>query len=336
MAYIRFENICKSFVKNEFLKNINLYLEKGQLVTLLGPSGCGKSTLLRCLAGLETVTSGKVYLDGNDITNVNPKDRDIGMVFQQYSLFPNMTVEQNVAFGLKMKKVDKSKIQTKVRDIVEIVGLGDKMRHYPSQLSGGQQQRAALARAIVTEPKVLLLDEPLSAIDALLRHSLQIEIRRIQKELNITAIFVTHDQDEAMVMSDVIHLMYKGNIEQSAPPTQLYTKPKTKFAATFIGHYNVLDAAKFKKVCGIDAGCESVAFRPEIVQMSTVAPENTDSCYVMKGTIAVSLPHGNILRYGVMCGDVQIDVDVLFGDVSLFENGQTVYLSVKKDECIML
>lgn len=336
MAYIRFENICKSFGKNEVLKNINLDVEKGQLVTLLGPSGCGKSTLLRCLAGLETVTSGKVYLDGNDITNVNPKDRDIGMVFQQYSLFPNMTVEQNVAFGLKMKKVEKSKIQTKVRDIVEIVGLGDKMRHYPSQLSGGQQQRAALARAIVTEPKVLLLDEPLSAIDALLRHSLQIEIRRIQKELNITAIFVTHDQDEAMVMSDVIHLMYKGNIEQSAPPTQLYTKPKTKFAATFIGHYNVLDAAKFKTVCGVSAGGESVAFRPEIVKMSTAMPEDTDSCYTMKGTIAVSLPHGNILRYGVMCGDVQIDVDVLFGDVDLFENGQTVYLSVKKDECIIL
>ena len=164
---------------------------------MLGPSGCGKSTLLRCLAGLETVTSGKVYLDDRDITDVSPKNRDIGMVFQQYSLFPNMTVEQNVAFGLKMKKYEKSKIDTKVKEIVEIVGLGDKMKHYPSQLSGGQQQRAALARAIVTEPKVLLLDEPLSAIDALLRHSLQIEIRRIQRELDITAIFVTHDQDEA-------------------------------------------------------------------------------------------------------------------------------------------
>lgn len=335
MAYIRFENICKSFGKNEVLKNVNLDVEKGQLVTLLGPSGCGKSTLLRCLAGLETVTSGKVYLDGKDITNVNPKDRDIGMVFQQYSLFPNMTVEQNVGFGLKMKKVEKSKIQSKVKEIVEIVGLGDKMRHYPSQLSGGQQQRAALARAIVTEPKVLLLDEPLSAIDALLRHSLQIEIRRIQKELNITAIFVTHDQDEAMVMSDVIHLMYKGNIEQSAPPTQLYTQPRTKFAATFIGHYNVLDAGKFKAVCGEDVGCDSVAFRPEIVQISD-KPALADNCYVMKGTIAVSLPHGNILRYGVMCGGVQIDVDVLFGDVVPFESGETVYLSVKKDECIML
>ena len=191
-----------------------------------------------------------MYLDDRDITDVSPKNRDIGMVFQQYSLFPNMTVEQNVAFGLKMKKYEKSKIDTKVKEIVEIVGLGDKMKHYPSQLSGGQQQRAALARAIVTEPKVLLLDEPLSAIDALLRHSLQIEIRRIQRELDITAIFVTHDQDEAMVMSDMIHLMYQGVIDQSAKPIELYTKPATKFAASFIGHYNVLSAAEMEKVCG--------------------------------------------------------------------------------------
>ena len=148
------------------------------------------------------------------------------------------------------EKYEKSKIDTKVKEIVEIVGLGDKMKHYPSQLSGGQQQRAALARAIVTEPKVLLLDEPLSAIDALLRHSLQIEIRRIQRELDITAIFVTHDQDEAMVMSDMIHLMYQGVIDQSAKPIELYTKPATKFAASFIGHYNVLSAAEMEKVCG--------------------------------------------------------------------------------------
>ena len=164
MSYIRFENIVKNFGQNEVLKNINLEIEKGQLVTLLGPSGCGKSTLLRCLAGLENVTSGRVYLDGRDITDVNPKDRDIGMVFQQYSLFPNMTVEQNVAFGLKMKKTEKTVIKEKVKEILEVVGLSDKIKHYPSQLSGGQQQRAALARAIITQPKVLLLDEPLSDI----------------------------------------------------------------------------------------------------------------------------------------------------------------------------
>lgn len=204
MAYIQFQGICKNYGSNHVLKDIDLQIEKGQLVTLLGPSGCGKSTLLRCLAGLETVSSGDIFLDGKNITNVNPKDRDIGMVFQQYSLFPNMNVEQNVAFGLKMKKAPKDYIQKKVGEILEVVGLSDKNKHYPSQLSGGQQQRAALARAIITEPKVLLLDEPLSAIDALLRHSLQVEIRRIQKELDITAVFVTHDQDEAMVMSDVI------------------------------------------------------------------------------------------------------------------------------------
>ena len=156
MGYIRFENIVKNFGSTQVLKNINLDIEKGQLVTLLGPSGCGKSTLLRCLAGLETVTSGKIWLDGKEITNVEPRKRDIGMVFQQYSLFPNLTVEKNVAFGLQLKKMSKNQIDTKVKEMLEIVGLGDKGKNYPSQLSGGQQQRAALARAIVTEPKVLL------------------------------------------------------------------------------------------------------------------------------------------------------------------------------------
>ncbi len=335
MSYIRFENLHKSFGQHEVLKDINLEIEKGKLVTLLGPSGCGKSTLLRCLAGLETVTSGKVFLDGKDITDVNPKDRGIGMVFQQYSLFPNMTVEQNVAFGLKMKKADKATIAKKCDEMIEIVGLADKKKHYPSQLSGGQQQRAALARAIVTEPKVLLLDEPLSAIDALLRHSLQIEIRRIQQELDITAIFVTHDQDEAMVMSDEIHLMYQGKIEQSAKPIDLYTKPVSKFVASFIGHYNVLSAEDIQKVFGEKPDCDSVAFRPEIIKIST-SPIAEDGAYQVKGKVAVSLPHGNILRYGVDCGGTQIDVDVLFGDAELFNNGDEVYLSIKKDECIYL
>lgn len=335
MSYIRFENIVKNFGAHEVLKHIDLEVEKGQLVTLLGPSGCGKSTLLRCLAGLETVTSGRVYLDGKDITDVNPKDRDIGMVFQQYSLFPNMTVEQNVAFGMKMKKMPKDTIASKAKEMLEIVGLGDKMKHYPSQLSGGQQQRAALARAIVTEPKVLLLDEPLSAIDALLRHSLQIEIRRIQKELDITAIFVTHDQDEAMVMSDVIHLMYKGKIEQSAKPTELYTKPATKFAATFIGNYNVFSAGTFAGLTGETIDSADIAFRPEIVKISD-RPLDTEGCYGMKGRIKVSLPHGNILRYGVECNGTEVDVDVLFSGIMPFEINTDVYMAVRKDACIYL
>ena len=172
MAYIEFQNLCKSYGSKQVLDDINLSIGKGELVTLLGPSGCGKSTLLRCLAGLEEVTEGRILLDGTDITGIDPRKRDIGMVFQQYSLFPNMTVTRNVAFGLKIKKTDKALIREKTADILKIVGLDEQAGMYPAQLSGGQQQRAALARALVTEPKVLLLDEPLSAIDALLRHSL--------------------------------------------------------------------------------------------------------------------------------------------------------------------
>lgn len=335
MSYIRFENLSKSFGKNEVLTDINLEVEKGQLVTLLGPSGCGKSTLLRCLAGLETVTSGRVYLDGEDITDKNTKDRDIGMVFQQYSLFPNMDVAQNVAFGLKMKKVPKEEITKRVEEMVDIVGLSDHLHHYPAEMSGGQQQRAALARAMVTHPKVLLLDEPLSAIDALLRHSLQVEIRRIQKEMDITAIFVTHDQDEAMVMSDVINLMYQGKIEQSAPPTQMYTQPVSKFAATFIGHYNVLPMEVFKKLTGRDEDAKDVAFRPEVVEIST-EPVEKEGYLSMKGKVLVSLPHGNVLRYAVMCGENQVDVDVLFKKATLIENNTEVCLSFKEEDCIFL
>ena len=191
MAYIEFRNVHKSFGNNEVLKGINLSIDEGEFVTLLGPSGCGKSTLLRCFSGLETVTEGEIYLDGTNITDFTPKQRKIGMVFQQYSLFPNMTVRQNVAFGLQMQKKDKHFIAEKVKDVLHTVGLSDKLDQYPRQLSGGQQQRVALARAIIMEPKVLLLDEPLSAIDALLRRNLQVEIRKIQQNLKMTTIFVS-------------------------------------------------------------------------------------------------------------------------------------------------
>ena len=222
MSYIRFEKINKLFGTNHVLKDIDLDVEKGQLVTLLGPSGCGKSTLLRCLAGLEQVTSGHIYLDGQEITDVIPRRRGIGMVFQQYSLFPNMNVRDNVAYGIKKKKLPKA-------------GLSDKISQYPAQLSGGQQQRVALARAMVTAPKVLLLDEPLSAIDALLRKNLQIEIRRIQQQLGITTIFVTHDQDEAMSISDVIVVMKKGVVQQVDQPQKVYDDPANLFVAKFLG-----------------------------------------------------------------------------------------------------
>lgn len=335
MAYIRFEKINKFYGKNHVLKDINLEIEKGQLVTLLGPSGCGKSTLLRCLAGLEKVTSGRIFLDGKDITDVNPRDRGIGMVFQQYSLFPNLSVAQNVAFGLKMKKDFKADIDHKVEEILELVGLADKIDSYPSQLSGGQQQRVALARAIITEPKVLLLDEPLSAIDALLRRNLRIEIRRIQKELQITTIFVTHDQEEAMVMSDMIHLLSTGYIEQSGSAIDLYSKPRTLFAATFIGNYTILAAEDFSRVCGEDIPANNIAIRPEIVHIA-FQPEADDASYHIQGRIVNSMCHGNIIRYDVQCSDVHINADVIFESEDLYAIGDEVWLSIQKDATIHL
>ena len=247
MAFIEFRDIHKYFGEAHVLKGINLDIEEGEFVTLLGPSGCGKSTLLRCFSGLESVTEGEIYLAGTNITNFTPKQRKISMVFQQYSLFPNMTVGQNVAFGLQMQKKKKNYIQEKVKETLDIVGLSEKIDQYPRELSGGQQQRVALARAIIVEPRVLLLDEPLSAIDALLRRNLQVEIRKIQQKLKITTIFVTHDQEEAMVMSDTIHLFNLGKIEQSGTPREIYSHPKSKFAASFIGRYNIIKSEEMKK-----------------------------------------------------------------------------------------
>lgn len=343
MSYISFENVNKSFGDNHVLKDINLGVEKGEFVTLLGASGCGKSTLLRCLSGLEQVSSGKIYLDGKDITNVDPRDRGIGMVFQQYSLFPNMSVKENVAFGLKMKKTPKEDIDRKVKEMLEIVGLSDKIDQYPMQLSGGQQQRVALARAIVTEPKVLLLDEPLSAIDALLRRNLQIEIRRIQKELNITTIFVTHDQDEAMVMSDTIHLFNDGKIEQSGSPVELYTNPATKFAASFIGNYNLFKAEDFEVATGESLYCDDVAIRPEIVKVSKNPIEESESnqftgFYQFKGIVLGNISHGNIIRYTIENehAKICINADVMFERELAFNEGEEVYVAIDKKLVIRL
>lgn len=335
MSYIEFQDIHKYFGSSHVLKGINLGVEYGELVTLLGPSGCGKSTLLRCLAGLEQVSGGKIYLDGKDITDFTPKQRDIGMVFQQYSLFPTMTVRQNVAFGLQIQKMDKARIQEKVRQVLEIVGLSEKIDHYPRQLSGGQQQRVALARAIVTEPKVLLLDEPLSAIDALLRKNLQTEIRRIQKELNITTIFVTHDQDEAMVMSDTIHLFNVGQIEQSGSPVDIYTHPRTKFAATFIGNYNILSAADFEKLTGTKVQTQDIAIRPEVIEISSEPMDLTES-HVFRAKICGSVPHGNVVRYTLSCNGVSIHADVLFSEAVLLGENEEVYCAVEHKNCLAL
>lgn len=337
MAYIRFDNIHKSFEDNHVLKNVELTIEKGKFVTLLGPSGCGKSTLLRCLAGLETVDSGTILLNGEDITYKSAQNREIGMVFQHYSLFPNMTAEQNIAFGLKIKKIPQELIKQKTKAIMTLVHLTGKEKHYPAQLSGGQQQRVALARAIVTEPKVLLLDEPLSAIDAQLRRLLQIEIRKIQKEFNITTLFVTHDQDEAMIMSDEIHLFNQGQIEQSGTPVQLYTQPKTKFAASFMGHYNVIDTEKFDQTRELSFTSETIAIRPEVIHVSEEQPPQNEGYIQRQGTIEDLVPRSNILRYHISINEaITLKADVLFRTHALFDIGQKVWLSIEKRNCIAL
>lgn len=330
MAFIQFENLNKDFGDNKVLKNINLSLDEGNLITLLGPSGCGKSTLLRCLAGLEEVTSGKIYLDGKDITNLPPQKRGIGMVFQQYSLFPNMNVFDNIAFGLKLMKMSSSQVKEKVDKVIDLVDLNGKENAYPSQLSGGQQQRVALARSIVFEPKVLLLDEPLSAIDAKLRKSLQERIRKIQQTLKITTIFVTHDQDEAMIMSDEIHLFNKGIIEQSGNPIEIYTNPKTKFAAEFMGNYNIVKASDIERICTINNSSDYVAIRPETITLSATPPIEDDTHYIFEAEIISNLPHGNVLRYLIDASGVQLQVDVLFRSFLLFENHTKVYGKVSK------
>ncbi|MCI6927362.1 ABC transporter ATP-binding protein [Butyricicoccus porcorum] len=334
MAYIEFRNIDKFYGENHVLKNVNLNIEKGQFVTLLGPSGCGKSTLLRCLSGLEEISSGQIIMDGKDITGLEPKDRNIGMVFQHYSLFPNMTVEENIAFGLKMKKKPQDEIDSKVKEVMEMVELTGKEKAYPVSLSGGQQQRVALARSIVQQPKVLLLDEPLSAIDAKLRKALQQSIREVHKKLGLTSIFVTHDQDEAMVMSDTIHLFHDGKIEQSSDPIGMYTAPVSKFAATFIGNYNILSEEQFAAVTGKRVTApEGIAIRPETLQF---VDGETDEEYCFTGTIVDNTPKGNVLQYRVRVNGIILKVDVLFRSKTLFQNGNKVKLAVADHNCIRL
>lgn len=334
MAYIELKNLDKSFGKNHVLKSIDLSIEKGSFVTLLGPSGCGKSTLLRCLAGLDEVSVGQIILDGQDITGLEAKKRNIGMVFQQYSLFPNMTVEENIAFGLKLKKLDKKIIRQKVKEAIEMVELCGKEKAYPSRLSGGQQQRVALARSVVVEPKGLLLDGPLNAIDAKLRKALQYNIKKISKELGLTCIFVTHDQNEAMVMSDKIFLLNEGKVEQSGDPISLYIRPKTHFAASFIGNYNILTREEFIRLTGENnVQAEEMAIRPETIELSAehVKIEREYQCM---GTIEESIPRGNILRYKVNVKGVILTSDVLFCDRVPFHNGNNVEVIIHKKDCI--
>ncbi|HBG74165.1 MAG: spermidine/putrescine ABC transporter ATP-binding protein [Chloroflexi bacterium GWB2_49_20] len=242
MAYLELNNINKYFGKTAAVENFNLQVERGELVSFLGPSGCGKTTTLRMVAGFETPTQGRVIINNEDVTHKSPNQRDVGMIFQSYALFPNLTVAGNIGFGLKIAKKPAEEIHKRVQDMLDLIHMPDYGNRYPYQLSGGQQQRVALARALALSPDVLLLDEPLSALDAKIRVSLRSEIRAIQQELGITAIYVTHDQEEALSISDRIVVMYNGHIEQIGSPFQIYNFPETAFVASFIGTLNSFNA----------------------------------------------------------------------------------------------
>ncbi|MEM2414106.1 MAG: ABC transporter ATP-binding protein, partial [Sulfolobales archaeon] len=283
---IELVQVSKRFGKVLAVDKVSVEIEKGEFFTFLGPSGCGKTTTLRIIAGLEIPDEGRVIMDGADITYLPPHKRDTAMVFQNYALWPHMTVFENVAYGLKVRKYPKEEIRRKVKEVLELVRLEGLEDRYPTQLSGGQQQRVALARALVVEPKALLLDEPLSNLDAKLRIEMREELKRIQKSLNITAVYVTHDQEEAMVLSDRIAVMNRGRVVQIGSPEELYGRPKTLFVATFIGKYNILEGV-VREVEGDTVSIESSGIRIRgVLPSSDVKPSVGEVVY------AVFRPHG--------------------------------------------
>ncbi|CAN5509281.1 ABC transporter ATP-binding protein [soil metagenome] len=276
---VELKDLTRAYGDVKALDGLNLHLQPGELVALLGPSGCGKTTALRILAGLDEPTTGSVEVDGRDITRVSANKRDMGMVFQAYSLFPHLTVVDNIAFGLKLRGKSKQQRVSRAHEMLELVGLSEHADKFASQLSGGQQQRVALARALAIEPRVLLLDEPLSALDAKVRVQLRDEIRRVQLEVGTTTLFVTHDQEEALAVADRVGVMSRGKLEQIAAPAQLYTNPATPFVAEFVGLNNKVPAQVSRGTAtvlgtsmpalpgSIDAGDGAAMVRPEAVSV---------------------------------------------------------------------
>jgi len=320
MSFVSVQQLHKRYAGNPVFENIDCHIERGEFVTLLGPSGCGKSTLLRCIAGLTPVDRGQILLDGHDIVPLSPQQRGIGMVFQSYALFPNMSVEQNVAFGLRMQKIKGQDSRPRVLEALRMVELQDFASRYPHQLSGGQCQRVALARSLVTRPRLLLLDEPLSALDARIRKHLREQIRQIQRELGLTTIFVTHDQEEALTMSDRIFLMNQGRIVQSGDAESLYTAPVDAFAAGFIGNYNLLDAQSASRLLQRTVNSR-LAIRPEAIALSLEGER--------EGLVRSHSLLGNVIRYRIEARGVELVVDVLNRSAAdLHADGERVSLSI--------
>jgi putative spermidine/putrescine transport system ATP-binding protein len=330
MDYIKVNHLTKSYGENVVLKDLSLEMEEGTLNTLLGPSGSGKSTLLRSIAGLEGIDRGEIIIDGRELSDVEPKDRNLGMVFQHYALFPNMNVLDNVKFGLDMQKVANDEKDRRAREMIQLVGLSGKEEAYPPALSGGQQQRVALARSLVTEPDVLLLDEPLSALDAQIRLDLRDQIKEIQQNLGITVILVTHDQEEAMTMSEKIFVMNDGNIEQEGTPSEIYRAPKTNFVAGFIGSHNTYTPEQFSRIFSESLSAKLMAIRPETIQVEPLAGET----YHAQGIVRRSSMLGSILRFFVEVNGEEIIIDKLNRSVNFREDGEEIDLYLLKEDLI--
>ena len=351
MAYLTLSNVSKQFGDTYAVHDFNLDVEKGEFVSFLGPSGCGKTTTLRMVAGFESPTNGTIKLDGNDITNKPPNQRNMGMIFQSYALFPNMTVAQNIAFGLRVRKMSKSEIDDRVKEMVSLVNLEKHVNKYPFQLSGGQQQRVSLARALAIRPDVLLLDEPLSALDAKIRVSLRAQIRDIQRKLGITAIFVTHDQEEALSISDRIVVMYEGNVEQVGTPFQIYNFPQTQFVATFVGSLNTavaeivdpargllnMDGVQFcsaAKMDGLQKGDKvRIAIRPERFSFaSEVKKANIVDCVIENITFL-----GSVVRVHILIGNSKFTMDTFnYPSLELPKIGATDQVTCSKEAVLIL
>lgn len=350
MTFLTITHLEKSFGATHVVKDFNLAVEQGEFISLLGPSGCGKTTVLRLVAGFETPSAGSINIDGRDVTGLRTTQRNIGMVFQAYALFPNLTVAQNVGFGLKVAGVARAEIDARVAEMLRLIGLHDLGGRYPFQLSGGQQQRVALARALAPKPRVLLLDEPLSALDAKIRVSLRQEIRQIQQQLGITTIFVTHDQEEALSMSDRVVVMNGGVVEQIGAPFEIYNRPATPFVAGFVGSHTAFNAQIVDPLTGtvmlggaqvmlgqplngMAGSTVRLALRPEAAHLGRVPGCET----VLDGCIARVNFMGAVIRLTAVVGDTALILDTFNRpDTPPPPVGSTVEISVAARDFITL
>lgn len=292
---IDLQHITKAYGQNTILDDFNLYIRENEFVTLLGPSGCGKTTTLRIIGGFEAPNEGRVIFDGRDITKLPPNKRQLNTVFQKYALFTHMTIAENIAFGLKIKGKSKSYIDDKIKYALKLVNLEEYGNRMPDSLSGGQQQRIAIARAIVNEPKVLLLDEPLGALDLKLRQDMQYELIRLKNELGITFVYVTHDQEEALTMSDTIVVMNKGYIQQIGTPEKIYNEPENAFVADFIGDSNILDAVMLQdelvEILGVKFACTDSGFGNNTPVDAVIRPEDVELCKPSEASLTGIVTH---------------------------------------------